>query len=1163
MLTLILGRAGTGKTTFALNDIREKMDAGESNLLLIVPEQYSHDAEKQLCGVCGDTLSMHGETLSFKRLCARVISETGGLPEHILDAGGQIIIMYRAIESVAHLLKTFNIKGLWPEQLERILDAVNEFKSLRLLPSKLERIAEQTSNPLRDKLFDLIHIYNSYDALARNNGNDAADMMTLLAEMIGDSTIASSGRVYFDGFNDFTAQELRVIEELLLKNAEITVCLTCDLSDDSEVFELPRKTVGQIRRLAEECGVEVRIVNPGAPTIPVAIPSIDNNSSSSLLSPSHSSLSSDSNLIIQTSSGQVMMSNNKTPELAFLEKHLFTHAMEKYDGQCRAVAVYSAPTCYIECEYATNKVWELVRAGYRWRDIGVMARDWEEYGPICENVFEKYAIPFFSSWKTDILDKPPVALIDAALDIASSGWEYKPVFRYLKTGIADISPEACAELENYIIKWNIRGNMWKRDWTLPTTGYESRSDDDENSDKEAVARLNSLRKLITEPITRLRDGIRGVTEAGVKLRALYVFFEDINLPERLAEKAEELEKHGEARLAREYGQVWNIVNNAMEQMFEILGTTNLDAVEFRKLFMLALSRYDVGVIPVSIDRTALGGMAMSRRRDLKCLIVLGATDDNMPKLAKGSGALSENERMELKRLGADIPAGLEDRLYREMNMLYSTITLPSRELVVTYPNGGGVRPSFIVKRIKSMFGTDEITFREEDYMSAAPTPCFELAALSENLENSPMAAAAREYFSEKAGGRFLCFSEQSRGTVPLLNSNTAISLYGSMLSLSASRVDKYYSCPFQHFAQSGLKLATREPAQLDAPTAGIFIHYILEGVAREITQTIGYENADEALCNELTTHYIKQFENDVLFNFEGKNARFVHMFHSIADDGMRIAQDMIEELKRSDFEALDFELDLEHNGDGSLVFSKQGENSSALQRKADEPLLQVGLSLRGMVDRVDGYRHGNKLYVRVMDYKTGKKALNLSDIMQGRDMQMLIYLFALQKDGLQKYGCEIAPAGALYVPARDVILKAPRNASEDQLNEMREKELKRSGIILNDISIVDAMEKGGKKKFLPVKYSKGGEITGDSLVTAQQLEMLSKHVNSMLRRAAAEILSGNIKRSPYYKNPNDNACLYCKYGAVCAFDENVGDKYRFIPKMKTEDVWSALGGEKI
>ena len=521
MLELIQGRAGTGKTAYVLNDIRLRMEAGETGLLLIVPEQYSHDAERQLCAVCGDALSMHGETLSFTRLCGRVFLEMGA-PARMLDSGGQMLVMHRALESTAPSLKVYGTRGARVEILENILETVKELKSLNIFPKSLESIASAASNPLADKLHDLALIYEAYDALLHEHGSDASDRLTMLADVIGESSVGSAGHIYFDGFNDFTAQELRVIEELLRKKADLTVCLTYDPQDGGEVFELPRKTAGELRRLADDYGVEIK-----------------------------------SQVFEAQRSG--------ASELAFLEKHIFDHAPAEYQGQSEAITICRAPTRYAECEYAAQKVLEYIRSGNRWRDISIIARDWEAYDPVCEIVFEKHGIPFFASGRTDILSKPPTALIEAALDIAVTGWEYRPVFRYIKTGLMGIQTGECAQLENYVLKWNIRGAAWMREWKLPPSGYGGESDND------ALQRLNSLRLHVLEPLLRLKDGLKGVSKASQKLRALYSFLEETGLAERLKEKTDEFEKRGERRLADEYTQLWDVVINAMEQVFELLG----------------------------------------------------------------------------------------------------------------------------------------------------------------------------------------------------------------------------------------------------------------------------------------------------------------------------------------------------------------------------------------------------------------------------------------------------------------------------------------------------------------------------------------------------------------------------------------------------------------
>jgi len=1109
------------------------MDAGETDMLLIVPEQYSHDAERRLCAVCGDALSLHGETLSFTRLCGRVFAELG-IAARLLDNGGQMLVMHRALESVARSLRVYGTRGMRVELLEELTEAMKEFKSLNFTPDTLEHLAEKASFPLSDKLRDLALIYGAYNALVSTHGGDASDRLSLLADVIGDSTVGVNGHIYFDGFNDFTAQELRVIEELLLKNAEITVCLTCDRSDESEVFELPRKTAQKLCDLANDTGGRfccARMAD-GALLPEYSYGHSRVHAPNDRVPPSMVALTE----YTGSNAPSAMRAQQNRPlvsrELAFLEANLFGAGSARYPEQCDAISIYSASARYEECEIAAGKVLELVRSGYRWRDIGIMARSWEEYGHICESVFEKHNIPFFSSGKADILSKPPVAMLDAALDIAVSGWEYRPVFRYIKSGLTGIAADECAELENYILKWNIRGSIWLREWTLPPSGYGGAAEEGE------LARINGYRLSITAPLERLREGVRGVSGADVKLRALYAFLEDIKLAECLSDKAEELLIRGEPRLADEYTQLWDVVVNAMEQVFNILGDTALSASEFRRILTLVLSGYDVGVIPVSLDRVAFGSMAMSRRRGLKCLILMGATDENMPMLAKGGGALSNSEREEISSLGAELPSGLEEQLCREMNMLYSTLTLPSQELILTYPVAEGARPAFIIKRLKAMFGLSEKNDTRGRFccvrMAAGSLlPVYSYGHSRVHAPNDrvpPSMVALTEYTGSNDPTAMR--AQQNRPLVSSRLSPTAAErLYGREISLSPTRVNRYYSCPFQHFMYNGLRLKPRLPAEFDASVAGLFMHFVLEGVSQEIRNTVGFKKADEKTCLELTEKYIGRFVHESLFDFEGRNARFVYLFQRLEHDVKRIVLDMMEELKRSGFEPLDFELDLAE-------------------------LASSGLS--GVVDRIDGWEHNGKLYLRVIDYKTGRKSFDLTDIVYGRDMQMLIYLFALKEYGEARYGSEVVPAGVLYVPARDVILKAPRNAADEELGKQRDKELKRGGLILNDPIVIEAMESGDEKRYLPVILAKDGCLTGDSLVDHGQVKLLSDHVSRMLDNAAEGILDGDVVCSPYYKSDNDNACLYCEYRTVCAFDEEAGDVRRYVKKLKNDEIWKQL-----
>jgi len=378
-----------------------------------------------------------------------------------------------------------------------------------------------------------------------------------------------------------------------------------------------------------------------------------------------------------------------------------------------------------------------------------------------------------------------------------------------------------------------------------------------------------------------------------------------------------------------------------------------------------------------------------------------------------------------------------------------------------------------------------------------------------------------------------------------LSPGSAESLYGRKVSLSASRVDKYYACPYQFFLRTGLRLEPLAPAEFDAQAAGTFMHYVLESVFREVNETTGCRDADEKTVRSLTARYIEEYVRDYLMDFEGANARFVYLFRRFEDYVARVALDTLDELRRSDFTPLDFELELselERKEDLPQIKGDISQNDGSADSKgANSP----GATLRGVIDRVDGWKKDGKLYLRIIDYKSKKKALNLSDVANGRDMQMLIYLSAIRKHGAARYGAEVIPAGVLYVPVLDFIVKTPRDTPDGVIQAKRGDELRRGGLILDDQSVIEAMENGADKRYLPAGYAKDCATKGGSLVGQDGFGQLERHVDHMMEKAAGEILGGNIGCTPYYKGPDENECKYCEYRAACRFDEESGDAFRY------------------
>ena len=1097
MLKLVLGRAKSGKTSSILEDIRALSAEGERGMVLLVPEQYSHEAEREMLRVCGDSLSLHGEVLSFTRLAHRVLREAGMENRKFLDGGGRALCMALALDAVGSRLKVYPAARRQTAMQESLLEAMDELKSACVTPEALEACADERHDGLADKLRDLALIYSAYDAVCSRTALDPTDRLRLLAELYGESAFAAR-RIFIDGFTDFTAQQREVIRAMLESGCQVCVCLSCEgLSESHEIFEPSRRAALGLLRLAEETGQEKCLV----------------------------------------------ISEKRPPEtpLEELEAHLFGFApMELEPRGCIETAV--APTLTAECEAAAARCLSLVEEkGCRWRDIAVAVRGYDGYRAALENIFARYGVPLFSARKSDIFEKPVPALIQSAFAVIGGGWSYEDMFTYLKTGLAGLNAAECDELENYVFLWSLRGNAWTKseDWRAHPDGYDAQYDDDTFL---RLGRINSLRRRAAAPLEALqRMGGEGSTAAD-HCAALSAFFDALALPEALSRRANELREAGMETLAAEYAQLWEIIVGAAEQCAAVLGDTEMDFESFGRLFCLVLSKYSLGSIPLSADKVSAGDMDRMRRRSIKHLIVLGCDASRVPSTEHSGGIFSDDDREILLHHGIDIGDGPSDRLYREFSLVYNCLTLPSQSLYISYcaadGEGGKSQPSFVISRLEAIFGLKTAPIDLALCRSRAEGPAIELAASAMGGSPERLAAAAKAYFeSSGRGGELDALRRAASLSRGRLSRSSVRALYGEKLRLSASRIDKMAACPFSYFLQYGLKATPRQPADFAPPEMGTFVHFVLENVAREISSLGGFASVDEEQVNSLCDIYVEQYVREKLDDFREKSPRFVYLFRRLIKNVRAIVADMVAELAKSSFKPLDFELD----------FGKAAQFPPVELGEGDSKLI-----LTGIADRVDGYIHNGKLYVRVVDYKTGKKKFSLSDVWYGMGLQMLLYLFALSRSGQERYGQEIVPAGVMYVPARDVLISSGADISDEEILAKKLSQKRRSGLVLDDEAILRAMENSDEPCYLPVNLK-----NGEGLATAERLGLLSRHIDATLKGLAAEMHSGCIAADPYFRSQSENACHYCDYASACHFGAGE-DKIRYLDNMKSKEVWEKL-----
>jgi ATP-dependent helicase/nuclease subunit B len=1110
MLQLLLGR-GRRSLPRLLEQI--KRDGQENRpAILIVPEQYSHQMERMLCQTVGNESCLFAEVLSFTRLAGRVAAEAGGLAVSPLDQGGRILMMRRAQTLVESRLSFYARDTVKPAFFTGLLSTIDELKSGLVLPEQLYQAAEQAEGSQRQRLEELSLLYGAYDSLLGQGCCDPRDRLTRLAEQLESCSYGKGKSIYFYGFTDFTAQEKQVVRALFAQAFSMTASLPCDSIEDKEDrFLFSRRTGQFFVRLAKERGVEALVCPCPA-------------------------------------------EEDRAPALLHLEKMLFADAKSPAPERMnqKTVVCREARTMCSEVSWAAAEILHLVKkTGCRFRDIGVVARGFEAYAGWVDVVFARYGIPVFLSQMTDILEKPVLSLVKTALDILERGYEGEDVLRYLKTGLTQLTMEECDLLENYIVCWDIRGRQFHAPWTMHPGGFGKEKTEE---DEALLSQLNGLRETLVGPLNRL--GSKRARTAREQALALYEFLEEIQLPERLEQRGAQLEEQNQKELAEEYRQLWEILCHGLEQCVDYLDDTPMTLSEFSPLFSLVLSQYDVGSIPVSLDRVTAGEAMRIGQQPVRYLLILGATEEAMPMAADAPGVLKEEDRILLEGAGLSLAPAEEYQMLREMATIDAVCAMPSDGLYLSYPvtgaGGGQQRPSFLFSRIRRLLPHAPFQ-READHereiAMAAPRPALEAAALQMRTNNAwlhQLTAALPDYIPAAEA-----MSRAAGLHTERLSPRVVESLYGSRISMSASRLDRHQSCRFSYFMQYGLKARPRRQARFQAPEMGSLIHFVLEQVLTFCQQKGGSEKVAPEVWQSACKKAMAQYAEMVLGGLEGKSPRFCYLFHRLEKTVLLIMENVLEELSASDFTPISFELGFGDKGD-----------LPPIQVEADG----VTLSISGFVDRIDGWEKDGTLYLRVIDYKTGHKSFDLTEIWNGLGMQMLLYLFALEKMGSSLYGKPVEPAGVLYLPARQVIVSGSHNMTDRLRQSKVDAALRRKGLLLNSPQVLEAMEHCRETgvRFLPIRVSaKTGQFSGDSLVTAAQFEGLRRHLDGILHALARELTGGEINPNPWYRGPMQHACAFCPFAAACQFDPACGHRKRYFKRQKPEEFWKriSLSGE--
>ena len=1086
MLRLIFGRAGSGKTYAVHSALKECAQGGAEKLMLLVPEQASFENERAMLRLLGEKDARRVSVMSFSRLVDAVQRRCGGFAGRRLDDGGRSVFMSLAVEQVSDRLEVFRKNAGSTALVSLMLRISAELKMCGITPEAMRKAAlTAPQGTLRRKMDEIALILSAYDSLVSQSFVDPLDDLTRLRDVLLRSGFFRGWTVMADSFQTFTAQEYGILEVILRQAEELCVTVCADGLDgpESDLFAAERKTARTLVRMAQACGT------------PAAAPAV---------------------LPAGT--------RFRTPALAALEAGAYRPARRKAESACENILVYEAKNRYDEAAFAAAQIRALVMSGkYRWRDFAVIARSALPYDGILDAAFEKWEIPYFMDRPERVETEPLMRLVLSAFRVLKFGYRSDDVFLYLKTGLAGLSAQQISELENYVFIWGISGKKWLEPWSDNPQGFSGSFSEEE---KVLLARVNESREAVIGPLERF-DAETASADGQTMAAACYRLLCSVNAAENLRASARNLRAAGTPALAERELRVWDLLMKILDQTALVLGGMELSRERYAELLQLVIRTGSIASIPQGLDEVTVGDADRIRTAGPKVVFLIGAAQGAFPLAPGGDSVFSDSERRELIRIGLPLTDTMENAALRERFLAYSAMSAASERLFLSWPaadeDGKGLSPSSIAGEVRAVF--PEVPVRcEEDFsplwFACAEEPALELAARKWN-SNDPLSASLRGFFASRGAEDRLSGVERAAERKPFRFGDRSASraLFGSGTTLSATQIESFELCRFQYFCRFGLGARERKAAELNVLEYGSLMHYLLQRLFRDLgSEKILAQPPDELHASILG--FLGEYVEKIYGGMATKTPRFAYLVSRIADSAQIVALHIARELSQSGFRPADFELSL-------------GASVGALT----VPLPGGGeVRVDGAVDRVDLMDRGGVRYLRVVDYKTGKKEFRLSDLVYGLNMQMLIYLAALCENGSKRYG-NFQPAGVLYMPADRPTVPAKRGDGEEKLGAEAEGGLRMDGLVLDSPEIIRAMDRGGAGKYLPVKLKGDLPDRNDHVVSPAELEAVLGSLKKQIASMAEELRRGDVSALPLSGKRYD-ACKWCPYGSVCGHEKD-------------------------
>ncbi len=1114
MVHLIYGLPGTGKTTLLTQKIREDAEK-HRKAILIVPEQQTVEVERTMTHLLPPSSQLTFEVVNFTRLANKLFRIYGGLSYHYITPGLKELFMWQTLRTLSPFLVEYNGKATSDTSLSAtMLGTIGELKNCNISPVRLEKATADLPNDkaLTRKLKDLSLIYSTYDGMVRESFDDSSDDLAKLSEILEKHNFFHGYRVYVDSFTDYTAQEYRILKCMIAQADEVTLTLLSGGPDCHDIFlSGVNDTSLHLRHLA--AGKErITILN--------------------------------------------QFHRFASPELTRIASELWHfdtmgNENEITEENRGAVSLIRCSGAYGEAEAVASKILSLVQDGYRYREIAVIARNADDYRGILEPALEKSKIPFFMSEKTDLTTKPLVCMIFSALAIKIYHYRRQDVITYIKTGLCGFSPYEIDIFETYTATWRIRGSQFTNGtWEMNPDGY---SETISARGKKILETAETVRKKLVASLEEFFLELDSAKTVSTYCNAIYRFLKKQNITETLKEYVSRALADGEKKEAAETAGIFKAIFGILGDMVSTMGDEEMELEEFVTALRIVLGKTEIGTIPTAADEVMIGSASMLRTTNIRCAILIGVCEGEFPMRVRDKGLFSDNDRMTLSDIGISLSGTTTQDAQNELLYIYRAMTMPSQKLILIYRDkqigNGTAAPSIAFRRVSELLpylkvqtfeglSPYERIFDKENAFEALPSLKNDAAfpSLYRLLESDPNFAI-----------RLPMLSRSVTEARCRLEKGTASALFGNSLSLTQSQIEKYVSCHFSYYCRYVLKLRETKKASFDYSNIGVFIHRILEIFLKTTGKdTIDADHDLDKIKQIIHDEIAKQSIKVIPLGRESEG-RMVHLLLRFYRLATLVAVNICRERKDSLFLSRLYEAEF-------------GENSNC-GAEAPSLLLKDGsrVTFGGKVDRIDTYRSDGKVYVRVVDYKTGAKSFSLDDIRKGYSIQLLLYLFAVcdnRSDQFRKLlGCEkndvLTPAGAVYLSMAVPNLSRKVGDTDEMTLKNASDNIKRSGILCHDETALRAMSQSLDPKILAgIKISsRDGCFKGDALTEPDTFLLLHKELNDTICRIALEIKSGNADACPD-THGGVLACTYCEMKPFCRVDKlKASEKFKDEEKM--------------